>query len=150
MQQAKWLLNSLERRGSTLRRCADAILEAQRPFFTGETTELAPMGLSSLADALELHPSTVSRATRGKYLQCRQGTYPLRYFFSRAVGGGPSRQAIKQKLLVLVRNEDPRHPLSDQALCQLLSSGGVAIARRTVAKYRMELGIGSSTVRKST
>ena len=150
MQQAKWLLNSLERRGSTLRRCADAILEAQRPFFTGETTELAPMGLSSLADALELHPSTVSRATRGKYLQCRQGTYPLRYFFSRAVGGGPSRQAIKQKLLVLVRNEDPRHPLSDQALCRLLSSGGVAIARRTVAKYRMELGIGSSTVRKST
>ena len=150
MQQAKWLLNSLERRGSTLRSCADAILEAQRPFFTGETTELAPMGLSSLADALELHPSTVSRATRGKYLQCRQGTYPLRYFFSRAVGGGPSRQAIKQKLLVLVRNEDPRHPLSDQALCQLLSSGGVAIARRTVAKYRMELGIGSSTVRKST
>ena len=150
MQQAKWLLNSLERRGSTLRRCADAILEAQRPFFTGETTELAPMGLSSLADALELHPSTVSRATRGKYLQCRQGTYPLRYFFSRAVGGGPSRQAIKQKLLVLVRNEDPRHPLSDQALCQLLSSGGIAIARRTVAKYRMELGIGSSTVRKST
>ena len=150
MQQAKWLLNSLERRGSTLRRCADAILEAQRPCFTGETTELAPMGLSSLADALELHPSTVSRATRGKYLQCRQGTYPLRYFFSRAVGGGPSRQAIKQKLLVLVRNEDPRHPLSDQALCQLLSSGGVAIARRTVAKYRMELGIGSSTVRKST
>ena len=150
MQQAKWLLNSLERRGSTLRRCADAILEAERPFFTGETTELAPMGLSSLADALELHPSTVSRATRGKYLQCRQGTYPLRYFFSRAVGGGPSRQAIKQKLLVLVRNEDPRHPLSDQALCQLLSSGGVAIARRTVAKYRMELGIGSSTVRKST
>lgn len=150
MQQAKWLLNSLERRGSTLRRCADAILEAQRPFFTGETTELAPMGLSSLADALELHPSTVSRATRGKYLQCRQGTYPLRYFFSRAVGGGPSRQAIKQKLLVLVRNEDPRHPLSDQALCQLLSSGGVAIARRTVAKYRMELGIGSSTVRKSS
>lgn len=148
MQQAKWLLNSLERRGSTLRRCADAILEAQLPFFSGETTELVPMGLSSLARKLELHPSTVSRATRGKYLQCRQGTYPLRYFFSRAVGGGSSRQAIKQKLLTLVQNEDPKHPLSDQTLCKLLSSDGVTVARRTVAKYRLELGIGSSTARK--
>ncbi len=148
MQQAKWLLNSLERRGSTLRRCAEAILEAQRPFFAGKTSELAPMSLVSLADALELHPSTVSRATHGKYLQCRQGTYPLRYFFNRAVGGGPSRQAIKQKLLALIREEDPKHPLSDQALCRLLSSGGVEVSRRTVAKYRMELGIGSSTARK--
>lgn len=148
MQQAKWLLNSLERRGSTLRRCADAILKTQHAFFAGETTELAPMGLSSLAEELELHPSTVSRAMRGKYLQCRQGTYPLRYFFSRAVGGGASQQAIKQKLMTLVRDEDPKHPLSDQTLCKLLSSDGVTIARRTVAKYRLELGIGSSTARK--
>ena len=148
MQQAKWLLNSLERRGSTLRRCAEAILEAQRPFFAGKTSELAPMSLVSLAEALELHPSTVSRATHGKYLQCRQGTYPLRYFFNRAVGGGPSRQAIKQKLLALIREEDPKHPLSDQTLCHLLSSGGVEVSRRTVAKYRMELGIGSSAARK--
>ena len=148
MQQAKWLLNSLERRGNTLRRCAEAILEAQRPFFAGKTSELAPMSLVSLAEDLELHPSTVSRATHGKYLQCRQGTYPLRYFFNRAVGGGPSRQAIKQKLLALIREEDPQHPLSDQSLCKLLSSGGVEVSRRTVAKYRMELGIGSSAARK--
>ena len=80
-------------------------------------------------------------------MQCRQGTYPLRYFFSRAVGG-TSRQAVKQKLLALVREEDPRHPLSDQRLCELLSGGGVAVARRTVAKYRMELGIGSSNARR--
>lgn len=149
MQQAKWLLNSLERRGSTLRRCADAILEAQRPFFAGETGLLSPMSLSSLAEILELHPSTISRATRGKYLQCRQGTYPLRYFFSRAVSAqGPSRQAVKQKLLALVKAEDPRNPLSDQRLCALLSADGVVVARRTVAKYRIELGIGSSTARK--
>lgn len=149
MQQAKWLLNSLERRGSTLRRCAGAILEAQRPFFAGETGLLSPMSLSSLAEMLELHPSTISRATRGKYLQCRQGTYPLRYFFSRAVSArGPSRQAVKQKLLALVRGEDPRRPLSDQRLCELLAESGVDIARRTVAKYRIELGIGSSTARK--
>lgn len=149
MQQAKWLLNSLERRGGTLRRCADAILETQRPFFTGETGALSPMSLTSLAEMVEVHPSTISRATRGKYLQCRQGTYPLRYFFSRAVSAqGPSRQAVKQKLLALVRAEDPAHPLSDQQLCALLAQNGMEVARRTVAKYRMELGIDSAAARK--
>ncbi|EOS65910.1 RNA polymerase factor sigma-54 [Oscillibacter sp. 1-3] len=149
MQQAKWLLTSLDRRGGTLRRCADAILEAQRPFFAGETGELAPMSLLSLSEALELHPSTISRAARDKYLQCRQGTYPLRYFFSRAVGEqGPSRQAVKQRLLALVQNEDPRRPLSDQRLCELLAEDGVRVARRTVAKYRMELRLPSSSGRR--
>ncbi len=149
MRQAQWLLDSLSRRGSTLRRCAEAVLEAQLPFFQGRTGELAPMNLRSLASALELHPSTVSRAVRGKYLQCRQGTYPLRYFFNRAVGpGGHSRQAVKQRILELVAAEDPRRPLSDQRLCALLAEEGVQAARRTVAKYRMELGIGSSAARK--
>ena len=107
------------------------------------------MSLSSLAEALGVHPSTISRATRGKFLQCRQGTYPLRYFFSHAVGlQGPSQQAVKQKLLLLVKGEDPNHPLSDQKLCELLSEDGIQVARRTVAKYRLELGIGSSTARK--
>ena len=107
------------------------------------------MSLSSLAEALAVHPSTVSRATRGKFLQCRQGTYPLRYFFSRAIGDqGPSQQAVKRRLLDLVRGEDPAHPLSDQRLCQLLSARGIQVARRTVAKYRFELGIQSSTARK--
>ncbi len=148
LQQAKWLLDSLERRGSTLRRCASAVLEVQRPFFAGQTGELMPMTLSDLAERLELHPSTVSRAVRGKYLQCRQGTYPLRYFFSRPVSGGAvSRQAVKQILLTLVREEDPRHPLSDQALCRLLADRGIRVARRTVTKYRLELGVGSSTAR---
>lgn len=149
MQQARWLLTSLDRRGSTLRRCAGAILEAQRPFFAGETCELAPMSLLSLSEALDLHPSTISRATRDKYLQCRQGTYPLRYFFSRAVGEeGCSRQAVKQKLLTLVRSEDPRRPLSDQRLCELLAEEGVHVARRTVAKYRTELRLPSSSSRR--
>ena len=149
MQQAKWLLTSLDRRGGTLRRCAAANLEAQRPFFAGETCELAPMSLLSLSEALELHPSTISRAARDKYLQCRQGTYPLRYFFSRAVGEqGPSRQAVKQRLLALVRAENPRRPLSDQRLCELLAEDGIQVARRTVAKYRMELRLPSSSARR--
>lgn len=149
MQHAKWLLDSLDRRGSTLRRCANAVLATQHAFFSGKTDSLVPMSLSSLAAELQLHPSTISRAIHGKYLQCRQGTYPLRYFFSRSIGPqGLSRQAVKQKLLLLVKHEDPAHPLSDQKLCDLLANGGSPIARRTVAKYRMELGIRSSTARK--
>lgn len=149
LQQARWLLSSLERRGGTLRRCAGAVLEAQRPFFTGETGELAPMTLSALAESLELHPSTVSRAIRGKYVQCRRGTYPMRYFFSRSVSGGQfSRQAVKQSLLALLRQEDPRRPYSDQDLCRLLADRGIRVARRTVAKYRLELGLGSSAARR--
>lgn len=149
LQQAKWLLSSLERRGSTLRRCAEALLEVQRPFFAGETGELSPMTLSTLAQRLEVHPSTVSRAVQGKYLQCRQGTFPLRYFFSRPVSGGDvSRQAVKRVLLALVREEDARKPLSDQALCRLLADRGILVARRTVAKYRLELGVGSSAARR--
>ena len=150
LRQTKWLLESLERRGSTLRRCAQAVLDTQRAFFEGRTTELAPMSLSSLAGILELHPSTISRAVRDKFLQCRQGTYPLRYFFSRSVGRrGMSRQAVKQRLMLHLKDEDPAHPLSDQTLCKLLEQEGIPLARRTVAKYRSELGIGSSTARRA-
>ena len=137
MQQAKWLLNSLERRGSTLRQCAEAILETQRAFFAGQTTELVPMTMVTLAERLHLHPSTVSRATREKYLQCRQGTYPLRYFFSRALGEqGPSQQTVKLRLLELIRQEDHSRPLSDQKLAELterrdrLYRGAAALAER--------------------
>lgn len=149
LQQAKWLLDSLERRGGTLRRCAESILEAQRPFFSGDTDVLAPMTLSSQAEQLGLHTSTVSRAVRGKYLQCCQGTYPLRYFFSHSIGGGEvSRQAVKQTLLLLIRDEDRRRPLSDQRLCALLADRGIRVARRTVTKYRLELGVESSVARR--
>ena len=147
IQQARWIMNALERRSSTLQRCADAILQTQLPFFSGETTELTPMGLADLSRQLGLHVSTVSRATHGKYLQCRQGIFPLRYFFSRSVGGA-SRQAVKQQLLKLVKQENPARPFSDQALADLLSTETAVVARRTVAKYRMELGIGSSAARK--
>ena len=149
MQQAKWLLNSLERRGSTLRQCVEAILEVQQAFFAGQTTELAPMTMVTLAERLHLHPSTGSRATREKYLQCRQGTYPLRYFFSRALGEqGPSQQTVKLRLLELIRQEDHSRPLSDQKLAELLAEQGIRIARRTVAKYRTELRLGSAAARK--
>lgn len=149
MQQAKWLISGLERRGSTLRLCAEAILEVQYDFFAGHTTELRPMTMSALAERLRLHPSTVSRATREKYIQCPQGTYPLRYFLNHALGGeGASQQAVKLRLLALIRQEDPQHPLSDQQLADLLSGQGIQIARRTVAKYRTELHLGSTVARR--
>lgn len=147
MRQAQWLLYSLSQRGATLRRCAEAILGRQEDFFAGKSRELRPMTMKELAAELELHPSTVTRCVQGKYLQCRQGTYPLRYFFS-LPSGGTSRQAIKQKLLLLVRDEDGSHPLSDEKLCALLAEDGVEISRRTVAKYRMELGIPAASGRK--
>ena len=107
------------------------------------------MTMVTLAEQLQLHPSTISRATREKYLQCRQGTYPLRYFFSRALGErGPSQQTVKLRLLELIRQEDPRHPLSDQKLAELLGQQGIQIARRTVAKYRTELRLGSAAARR--
>lgn len=93
MQQAKWLLNSLERRGSTLRQCAEAILETQRAFFAGQTTELVPMTMVTLAERLHLHPSTVSRATREKYLQCRAGDVPPPLFLQPRSGGAGSLPA---------------------------------------------------------
>lgn len=148
LQQAKNLLNSLERRGSTLQRCAEAVLEVQRPFFEGVTNELAPMTLSDLAEMLNLHTSTVSRALKDKYLQCKSGTFPMRYFFSRAVGGNMARQAVQGRLKVLIQQENRAHPLSDQALCDLLSKEGIDISRRGVTKYRISMGIPSSTVRK--
>ncbi|MBQ6207814.1 MAG: RNA polymerase factor sigma-54 [Oscillospiraceae bacterium] len=148
-RQAKWILDSLERRGTTLRRCAETLVTRQRAFFMEKTAALVPMKLLSLAEELSLHPSTVSRAVRGKYLQCRRGTYPLRFFFSPAAGGAEiSRQSVKLRLAELVRREDPRRPWSDEKLRELLSADGAEISRRTVAKYRMECGIPSSTARK--
>ena len=149
IQQARGLLNGLERRGTTLRRCAEAILEAQYAFFSGQTGELAPLTMAALADRLHLHPSTVSRATRGKYLQCRQGTFPLRFFFSRALGGREtSRQMVKERVLELIRQEDCRRPLSDQKLAELLETQGICVARRTIAKYRAELHLGPAAARR--
>lgn len=149
MQQAKNLISGLERRSTTIQRCAEEIVSVQHDFFAGNAAAPVPMTLSSLAEALSLHPSTISRATRDKYLQCRQGTYPLRYFFGRSLGENEhSAKLIRQRISELIQNEDPEHPLSDQKICRQLEAEGIQIARRTVAKYRMELRIAVSGIRK--
>lgn len=149
MQQAQALLKNLSRRGQTLRLCAEHILQWQKDFFAGKTPELQPLTAAELAQQLHLHPSTVSRALRGKYLQCRQGMYPLRYFCSGTASEGMSRQAVKLRLLQYIKGEDFRHPLSDPKLCALLQADGIAVARRTVSKYREELGIPSASQRRT-
>ena len=148
-QQATWLIQSVARRGDTLRRCGELILARQKPFFAGSTKELAPLSGLDLSRALHLHPSTVSRALQGKYLQCPQGIYPLRYFCSGALSDEAlSRQAVEQRLLLLIAGEDKTHPLSDPALQKRLLQTGVVISRRAVTKYRTALKIPNRTGRK--
>lgn len=151
MQQAKWVLNSIKRRGSTLQNYADTLLEVQKKFFTGESDHLVPMRMSEMAERLGVHPSTISRTTHGKYLQCQRGTYPLRYFFSRPIGTDEnvvSGQAVKLKIAELIRNEDPHKPLSDQKICDKLADENIKVARRTVAKYRLAMKLPSARQRK--
>ena len=154
MRQAKWVVHSIEQRRSTLMNCAECILAAQEAFFRKGPGHLLPMGLADVAGKLGVHESTVSRAIKDKYIQCSQGIYPLSYFFSRSLGstphgdGGTSPDAAKALLKKLVSQEDKKKPLSDQKLCVMMAEQGCQISRRTVAKYRDELGILSTTGRK--
>lgn len=145
--QAKWIIRSVEQRRSTLIRCARWIVERQEDFFRYGPSGMRPLTMGDAARELGIHESTVSRTVKGKYLQCGRGVYPLSYFFSRALGPGEaSPQAAKAMLKKLVEGEEK--PLSDQKLCDEMSRRGVFLSRRTVAKYREELGIPSAAGRR--
>lgn len=153
IRQAKWVVRSIEQRRSTLMSCAECILDTQEAFFRKGPGHLVPMGLADVAAKLGVHEATVSRAIKDKYIQCSQGVYPLSYFFSRSLGAaqGDSRatpDAAKALLKKLVAGEDKKKPLSDQKLCVMMAEQGCQLSRRTVAKYRDELGIPSTTGRK--
>ena len=158
VRQAKWVVHSIEQRRSTLLRCAECILELQEEFFRRGPGHLKPMCLADIAQKVGVHESTVSRTVRDKYLQCASGVYPLSYFFSRSLGAPAARPGTEENasspdfakalLKRLIGGEDKRKPLSDQKLCELMSQEGCALSRRTVAKYRDELGIPSTTGRK--
>ena len=158
VRQAKWVVHSIEQRRSTLLRCAECILEFQEEFFRRGPGHLKPMCLADIAQKVGVHESTVSRTVRDKYLQCASGVYPLSYFFSRSLGAPAARPGTEENasspdfakalLKRLIGGEDKRKPLSDQKLCELMSQEGCALSRRTVAKYRDELGIPSTTGRK--
>jgi RNA polymerase sigma-54 factor len=152
LQEARWLLKSLEIRHDTLTRVARSIVERQTAFLEHGEEHMRPMILRDIADAIEMHESTVSRVTSGKYMHTPRGVFELRYFFSSQVesgdGSGTSSTAIRAKIRKLVREEDPANPLSDSRIAELLSGEGIPVARRTVAKYRDILGIPPSNERK--
>ncbi len=149
LSQAKWSIQAVEQRKSTLLACAQVIVAKQTAFFQTHGTRV-PLGLSDIADALSLQPSTISRAIRDKYLQCDWGVYPLGYFLMRESGeNGLSAAQVKDMLASLIRDEDPAHPLSDAKLCQLLAQQGADISRRTVTKYRESLNISNTSGRKA-
>lgn len=149
IQQARWVLQCVQRRQGTLQRCLEAMVQAQADYFWERADAPRPLLRRDLADQLEVHPSTVTRALAHKYLQCRQGLFPTGYFFGRATGAGEiSAQQAKAALLRWVRAEDPKKPLSDQALTEALAGEGMPLARRTVAKYRKALGLPPAYRRK--
>ena len=158
MGKAKWVVHSIEQRRSTLLRCAECILELQEEFFRRGPGHLKPMCLADIAQKVGVHESTVSRTVRDKYLQCASGVYPLSYFFSRSLGAPAARPGTEENtsspdfakalLKKLIGGEDKHKPLSDQKLCERMAREGCELSRRTVAKYRDELGIPSTTGRK--
>jgi RNA polymerase sigma-54 factor len=154
LQEARWLLKSLEIRNDTLLKVARAIVQRQNDFLLHGEEHMRPMILKDIASAIEMHESTISRVTSGKYLHTPRGVFELRYFFSSQVEGGDgqgtSSTAIRAKIRKLIRDEDPGSPLSDNRIAEILSSEGIPVARRTVAKYREGLGIESSAERKKT
>lgn len=151
VRQACWVVKSIEQRRSTLLSCAGSIVARQEDFFRRQGG-LRPMTLADVAGELGIHESTVSRAVKDKYLQCARGLFPLGYFFSRALptGGeeGISQEMVKAAIRELIDGEDKHRPLSDQKLCSLLAQREMMISRRTVAKYRDEMGIPSTAGRK--
>lgn len=153
IRQADWVIKCIDQRRSTLLRCAQMILQRQQVFFAEPDGHLVPMRMSDLAREMEVHESTVSRALRGKYLQCSRGIFPLSSFFSAGLAGsrqdgGVCAGTAKAMLRTLVEKEDPAKPLSDQKLCDLLETAGCILSRRTVAKYREQLGILPAAARK--
>lgn len=152
LQEAKWFLRSLESRNDTLLRVGQAIVEYQMDFFEEGEEAMKPLILKDLAVKLELHESTISRATSHKYMATPRGVFELKYFFSSQLatssGGERSSTAIRALIGKLVKAENPRKPLSDNALTAQLAEEGVVVARRTIAKYREMLGIPPSSQRK--
>jgi RNA polymerase sigma-54 factor len=152
LQEARWLLRSLEIRNETLLKVARGIVERQTPYFNEGEESMRPLVLRDIADAIHMHESTVSRVTTGKYMLTPRGVIEFKHFFSSHVasadGQDVSSTAIRAKIKKLINGESPAAPLSDSQLTTLLAQAGVQVARRTVAKYRESLNIPTSSERK--
>jgi len=152
LNSARWFINAIHQRRATMLKVMRCIVENQMDFFDRGPGFLKPMVLQEVADKVQMHISTISRVSNGKYVQTPHGVYELKYFFD----GGLSRydddisaRSVKEKIAALIRDEDVQNPLSDQHISDILETEGINIARRTVAKYRDELNISSARLRKA-
>lgn len=152
MNQALWLIRSIEQRRRTIYRVTEALLKKQKAFFQKGIRYLQPLTMREVAEEIGLHESTVSRAVSQKYVQTPHGIFEYKFFFttgfSTANGDSASAESIKRLLTDLLKEEDPRKPYSDQKLAEMLQKQGIKIARRTVSKYREELGVLSAAQRR--
>jgi RNA polymerase sigma-54 factor len=152
LQEAKWFLKSLQSRNETLLKVATKIVEVQRGFLEYGDEAMKPLVLHDIAEAVEMHESTISRVTTQKYMHTPRGIFELKYFFSSHVstdsGGECSSTAIRALIKKLVAAENPRKPLSDNKIAQLLADQGIKVARRTIAKYRESMNVPPSNERK--
>ena len=152
LQEARWLIRSLEIRNDTLLKVARTIVQRQAAFLEKGDEAMQPMILRDVAEAVSMHESTISRVTTGKYMHTPRGIYEFRYFFSSHVSGADgedvSSVAIRARIRKLIADEDPGKALSDAQLAEILSREGVKVARRTVAKYREAMGLASSSERR--
>jgi RNA polymerase sigma-54 factor len=153
LQEAKWLIRNVQQRFETILRVSQAIVDRQRHFFEHGEVAMRPMVLREIAEILGLHESTISRVTTQKYMLTPRGTYELKYFFGSHVatdtGGAASATAIRALIKQLIAAEDPKAPLTDSRIADLLSDQGILVARRTIAKYREALQIPPVNMRKA-
>ncbi|WP_066799232.1 RNA polymerase factor sigma-54 [Sphingomonas soli] len=153
LASANWLVKALDQRQRTIIKVASEIVKQQEAFFLKGVAHLRPMTLRQVAEAIEMHESTVSRVTSNKYLSCARGLFELKYFFTSAIqsadgGDAVSAEAVKSAIRAMIQAESPKAILSDDTLVDMLREKGFDIARRTVAKYREAMGIGSSVQRR--
>lgn len=153
LQEAKWLIKNVQQRFDTILRVSQAIVDRQRNFFEHGEVAMRPLVLREIAEAVDLHESTISRVTTQKYMMTPRGLYELKYFFGSHVateaGGVCSSTAIRALIKQLVGAEEPKKPLSDGQIAEILAQQGIVVARRTVAKYRESLHIPTANMRKS-
>jgi RNA polymerase sigma-54 factor len=152
LNDARWLINAIHQRRTTMLKVANYLVRAQMGFFEHGSSHLRPMVLQDVADEVEMHVSTISRVSNGKYMQTPHGVFELKYFFdskvSTDVGEDVSARSVKDKIARMVADENKSKPLSDQEIADELGKDGLRIARRTVAKYRDQLQIASQRYRK--
>ena len=145
LRDALWLIKSMQQRQRTIYKVVDSLLKFQKDFFERGVEHLKPLVLRDVAEDIEMHESTVSRVTTNKYMHTPQGIFELKYFFSTALpqrnGESVSAESIRQRIKAMIKNENPDKPLTDNAISNILSGENIKVARRTVAKYREQLGI---------